>query len=131
MNVVDFTVDGKCSNCGNCCIGILPISSSEIAVIKAYIEKHNIKEQTVCYPVSGPTIDATCPFRSMSEKKCLIYPVRPWICRNFLCNQSPQEIGKNKYIANKKWYTVDMREVFYGNSDLLRSLLVDITRRER
>lgn len=30
----DFTVDGKCSECGSCCSRLLPISSKEIKQIK-------------------------------------------------------------------------------------------------
>ena len=30
----DFTVDGKCSECGSCCSNFIPISSKEIKQIK-------------------------------------------------------------------------------------------------
>lgn len=116
INVTDFTVDGKCSGCGSCCGNFLPISASEIDKIKKYIAKHKIEEQYKCPPSTDVMIDGSCPFRNESERKCLIYPVRPWICRQFLCNQTPQIIGKNKYMANHRWYTVDLREVFYGHA---------------
>jgi len=36
--VYDFTKDGKCSGCGQCCSSILPLSSSEIKEIRRYIK---------------------------------------------------------------------------------------------
>ena len=35
--------NGKCSNCGGCCIPWLPLTYKEIDTIKDYISKHNIK----------------------------------------------------------------------------------------
>lgn len=41
---VDFTVDGKCSGCGNCCSNILPLSDVEVKRILEYIRQNGIKE---------------------------------------------------------------------------------------
>lgn len=126
INVTDFTVDGKCSSCGNCCGNFLPISGREIKEIKRYIKKHRIPEQIRVFPETGVSIDCTCPFRSEVEKKCLIYPIRPEICRVFQCNQSTDVIRKNKSLLNHKYYTVDMRSVFYGHEDGVRDMLMRI-----
>lgn len=64
----------KCTNCGECC-GIIPATKEEISDIQKFILKNGIK------PMKKPTI--ICPFRDTKEKKCLIYPVRPLICRLF------------------------------------------------
>lgn len=45
IQITDFTFNGKCSNCGQCCSNLLPLSDSEVKRIKQYIKKHNIKEQ--------------------------------------------------------------------------------------
>ena len=59
FEVTDFTVEGKCSNCGKCCSNTLPLSAGEVKTIKNYIKKHNIKEQRHNYMVGT---DMTCPF---------------------------------------------------------------------
>ena len=43
-SVTDFTVDGKCSNCGACCANLLHLTENEKAVIHRYIQKHQIRE---------------------------------------------------------------------------------------
>ena len=127
--LVDMTKDGKCSGCGECCSTLLPVSSNEIKQIKRYIEKHKILEQKTCPPMTDFTLDMTCPFRSEKERKCLIYPVRPEICRVFQCDQSSEIIRKNKRMLHHKYYVIDMREVFYGRDNILVKMCVDIARR--
>lgn len=58
--VWDFTVDGKCSNCGSCCSNLLPMSAKEIKVIKRYIKKKGIKEQVRHWPTAATPADFTC-----------------------------------------------------------------------
>lgn len=90
-NVIDFTKDGKCSNCGQCCSNLLPLSNDEVKQIKSYIKKHKIKEQRHNF-IQG--VDLTCPFRDEANKKCLVYEIRPAICRQFMCNHSQKDIEK-------------------------------------
>ena len=126
---VDMTVNGKCSGCGECCSTLLPVSSKEIDEIKRYIKKHRIPEQKSRPPMADFTVDMTCPFRSEKERKCLIYPVRPEICRVFQCDQSSQIMLKNKRMLHHKYYAVDMREVFYGRDNILARAIVEMARR--
>lgn len=112
--IYDFTKNGECSGCGSCCSNILPISSKEIKEIHRYVKKHKIKEQKVLYPVSGESFDLTCPFRSESERKCLIYDVRPQICRNFRCDYPRKKIRLNKNLFHGKYDVVDMRKEFFN-----------------
>lgn len=74
-NVLNIPKHKNCMNCGKCC-GIIPASISEINAIRDYIAVNGIE------PIkrSDKTI---CPFRDEEHKKCLIYPVRPIICRLF------------------------------------------------
>ena len=69
----DFTVDGKCSECGSCCSNFIPISSKEIKQIKWYIRKHHIKECRHNFTAS--LMDLTCPFLmdDKAKEKCSIY----------------------------------------------------------
>lgn len=65
----------NCTNCGQCC-GIVPASQVEINTIRNYIAVNGIS------PIKRA--DKTiCPFRDNKNKKCLIYPVRPLVCRLF------------------------------------------------
>lgn len=96
--VFNFCVDGKCSGCGNCCSGLLPVSDNELDKIKRYIKRNNIKPCRHGVPHREKLLDMTCPFmdESKKDKKCRIYDVRPMICRTFQCNIPPSEIKENK-----------------------------------
>ncbi len=114
FEIKDFTENEKCSNCGQCCSNLLPLSSGEIIRIKSYIKKHNIKEQRHNY-MNG--VDMTCPFRDEANEKCLIYSIRPAICRQFMCNHTIEDIKAWKLDFHKKFEPVFMRNEFYGNSE--------------
>ena len=104
---MDFTCNGKCSNCGNCCVPYLPITTQEYKIIKRYIKKHNIKEIRPRY--EGDNVYISCPFRDYKNKRCTIYPVRPEVCRKFLCSKSELEID-----TNRRYY--DLRADINGNT---------------
>jgi Fe-S-cluster containining protein len=110
----DYTKDGKCSSCGQCCSNLLPLSDKEIKVIKQYIKKHDIKEQRHNAMVG---VDMTCPFRDEANRKCLIYEIRPQICREFMCNHRHEDIMKAKFDFHQRYNPVFMRNEFYGNTE--------------
>ncbi len=112
--VKDCTCDGKCSNCGECCSNFLPLSRKEVKRIKAYIKKHHIKEQRH-NALMG--VDMTCPFRDETNKKCLIYEVRPGICRTFTCNQSHDVMVRNKIRFHSTNIPVAMRYEFFKSKE--------------
>ena len=114
MEIKDFTVNNKCSNCGKCCSNCLPLSDAEVKRIKAYIKKHNIKEQR--HNVASG-IDMTCPFRDEANKKCLIYDIRPAICREFMCNHTHEDIMKAKLDYHAINRVVFMRAEFFNNCE--------------
>lgn len=110
--VYDFTDDGKCTQCGACCSRYLPMTQKEANVIHRFVKKHDIKEFKHLFPVSNDAFDMTCPFMddSKQKEKCRIYPVRPEICKQFICS-------KEKKLFNGHWQqysVVDMRKEFYG-----------------
>lgn len=122
-DVTDFTQNGKCSNCGQCCSNCLPLSRKEVKRIKLYIKKHRIKEQRH-NAMNG--IDMTCPFRDEANKKCLIYEIRPEICRQFMCNHNKEDIKRWKINFHKKFNIVFMRKEFFDSKeedDVLKQLL--------
>lgn len=108
--VTDYTKDGKCSCCGNCCGKFLPMTKDELKAIKKYVRKHHI--QRVVHPEM--LNDFTCPFRSETGEGCLIYAVRPLVCRQFICSKPIPDIEKTKsfFSSNKKFTVVNLREEF-------------------
>lgn len=121
--VNDFTVDGKCSNCGQCCSNYLPVGKREIENIKRYIKKHNVKEVKRIFPSATPVVDMQCPFRSDVERKCLIYPVRPAICRDFQCDKPRKNIAADKAMYHDKFRAINMRAEFFNGETGLEGLL--------
>ena len=99
-----YTKEGRCSNCGNCCTELIPITNNELKLIKAYVkEKHIEPFSDVLFDLDGKfSINLLCPFRDMENKKCMIYEVRPKICRLFKCDQSLDVIEKHKNNAHLK-----------------------------
>lgn len=116
----DFTNNGKCSECGNCCSRYLPLNNHEINTIRRYIEKHHIKQQKHAVNVyANPMFDVTCPFLDDTKPnhKCTIYDVRPMICREFKCDawRDENNIPKRK-IFNANLNVYDVVELFFSNN---------------
>ena len=112
--VFDFTKNGECSNCGNCCSDFLPISPEEIRRIAAYIKKNGITEQKHFLPLANyPQMDLTCPFRNNTERKCMIYEVRPAICRDFRCDKPRKKIEADKALYHGLYVPHSMRLTFF------------------
>ena len=59
----------------------------------------------------------TCPFRDEANKKCLIYDVRPQICKQFVCNHTIEDIKKSRLDFHKTNRVVFMRNEFFGNPE--------------
>ena len=116
--VYDYTKDGKCTGCGQCCARLLPVTRKEVNQIHRYIEKHNIGIQehgTMVF--SKQMLDCICPFLDMtkSENKCAIYEVRPTVCRDFICNKGRVPgVELMKIIDDLD--IVDFTKEFYGNN---------------
>lgn len=112
----DLTCSGKCTQCGECCSNLLPMTDSEINTIREYIKKNDIKEHKHLLPLATPTLDMTCPFLdgNKDKEKCEIYSVRPKICRNFICCPSKRPPLDYKYQI--KCRVVNVRKEFYENN---------------
>ena len=39
----NYCVNGSCSNCGNCCTELIPLTKDEVSLIKAYVKEKQIK----------------------------------------------------------------------------------------
>ena len=85
----NYTINGECSKCGQCCSTLLPLKSSEVEKLKNIIKTRNLKPHGQPRVLSvNPTFDLTCPFLT-DDHKCSIYYDRPFICRIFKCDTRP------------------------------------------
>lgn len=112
--VFDYTDNGQCSNCGQCCSRFLPVSEKEVKEIKRYVKKHHIEACIHFAPTREPLIDLTCPFRDNTKRICTIYDVRPAICRDFKCDKPKKKIMANKEMYHERYNVVDFWEEIYG-----------------
>lgn len=112
-NICNFTKNGKCSGCGNCCTNFLPMSQKELDAVHRYIKKNKIKECKHLLPVATPTYDMTCPFRDNDNGVCTIYEVRPMICRKFICDNEKRAKHDRKLLKQTR-SIVDVRGEFFG-----------------
>jgi Fe-S-cluster containining protein len=103
--IVDNSICGKCSCCGECCTNFLPICQKELENIQEYVIKSNIKPQTQVLVMQNRL---SCPY--YNGKKCLIYEVRPLICKEFYCYKKPT-IETGKKFQKEEYITVDMWKV--------------------
>ncbi|MBQ3799483.1 MAG: YkgJ family cysteine cluster protein [Treponema sp.] len=102
----DFTKDGECSRCGRCCSAILPVTRKEIKVMRQYAKAHHIKTER------HEDEDLLCPFLSTKEKSCMVYEVRPQICRVFRCDKPRNGRAECDFKPDGDYTLADMREMF-------------------
>lgn len=105
VEITDNTICGKCSKCGECCSCFLPICQEELDTIQEYVIKNNIKPQTQMLVMQNRLC---CPY--YNGKKCLIYEVRPLICKEFYCNKK-MDIETAKKFKDKEYIPVNMWEI--------------------
>lgn len=102
VHITDNSVCGKCSKCGECCSNFLPISQNEADIIQKYVIKHKIRPQRQLLVMENRL---SCPY--YDGKKCLIYEIRPLICKEFYCYKRPSaELGKK--FSNDEYVPVNM-----------------------
>lgn len=101
--ITDNSICGNCSKCGECCTNLLPISQKELDTIQKYVIENKIRPQTQILVMQNRL---TCPY--YNGKKCLIYEVRPLICKEFFCYKKPsiemaKKLEKDNYIVIDMW----------------------------
>lgn len=126
--VSDFTVDGKCSRCGECCKDILPIDYVELARIKKYVKANHIVQQD--HHLLPNTVDMTCPFLNIDgpERKCVIYPVRPQICKKFICSAGQEKINELVQTRTNAGTLMSLRKEVFGDDYALRLAALSATK---
>jgi Fe-S-cluster containining protein len=110
--ITDFTKDGKCIRCGQCCTEILPLSDEELLAIKKYVKKNKIHNQHL--RILNVQRDITCPLMS-PKRECLIYDIRPAICQSFMCNWTQDDKHRNDMnFRNVKYKVRLLTRELYG-----------------
>ncbi len=122
-------IDGACSGCGECCADMLPLSDKELERIKEYARSHNLKEHRQAPFFALDATDFTCPFRNQLEQRCDIYPVRPEICRNFICSKPLEVAHAERDRIHKGRREHSLRYEVFGNSEVLDFIARVITQR--
>ncbi len=94
------TIAFQCRNCGQCC-GLMYFPPTDKKRINHYLktEVSEAEYERVMSQMRGPL---TCKYRDKEKKKCLIYPVRPEICKmqghyeGLSCPHQPQFATKSR-----------------------------------
>lgn len=114
MNISDFTNNGICSNCGECCSEFLYLDDDEIEKIDNYLKEHNITQN------NKEEYNFKCPFRNDTLKKCDIYEVRPYICKMFKCDVPPEKAIITRDEINKNKKPRSMSELFFNDDSKIK-----------
>ena len=90
------------------------MSRKEVDAIHRYIRKNHIKECKHLLHTANRTYDMTCPFLDTDKscEKCRIYPVRPEICKQFICDNE-QRAKHNRALFGQTRQIIDVRSEFY------------------
>ena len=102
IKITDNSCCGNCSKCGECCTNFLPVTQKEIEIMQDYVIANKIRPQKQMLVMQNRL---TCPY--YDGKKCLIYEVRPLICKEFYCYKKPTAELANK-LEKDTYITVDM-----------------------
>lgn len=105
----DFTKNGKCSKCGNCCTALLPLQESEVTRLKKLIKDRHLKPHK--QPIVVQAIDLTCPFLS-DDNLCQIYDERPLICKIFKCNSGGKPSMEDLMRFKEPIVAINVRDLF-------------------
>jgi len=75
-----------CSLCNLCCIeGVLRLEENDIKNISKYLKIHpkSMVQRYTTYNRKTGEINITMPCSFLKKNQCIIYPVRPEVCRNY------------------------------------------------
>lgn len=108
--VYNFTQKGKCISCGNCCTALLPMTKEELKTIQRFVKRKHLQIEKH----TGADLDLTCPFRNEEKRICMVYNIRPQICRDFKCDKPQKKIDdtKEKFEYDNRYSVLNLREIF-------------------
>ena len=108
--VYNFSNNGKCTSCGNCCTALLPMTKEELKTIQRFVKRKHLQIEKH----EGADFDFTCPFRNEEKKICMIYTIRPQICRDFKCDKPQKKVDETKehYSYDNRFSVCNLRMIF-------------------
>lgn len=112
--------NGKCSNCGRCCSDLLPMTRDELQRLKDYAKRHHLIEHRERPFFDPNAIDMSCPFRNNETRRCDVYPVRPQICRQFLCSKPKEQSFAARDELHKTRSVYSLRSQVFGNDEIIQ-----------
>lgn len=135
MEISNNTYNGQCSRCGQCCTTILPITRKEAQKIKDYVKLNNIEPIN---RLTNNSISEQCPF--CKDNKCLVYEVRPFVCKDFKCDhknwkQRRDFYGKRAYFNGVKKQKIKhfatLQELIYDDIGFTLQLMIELIKLEK
>ena len=108
----DFTNNGVCSRCGQCCSNFIPLTAEEVQRLREICKRPDTMVQIKTIP--DGRVMMLCPFLIMHPEsnftECSIYEERPSVCRIFKCDE------KKKFTAeeSKDYKVVDLMKDIVG-----------------
>lgn len=90
------------------------MTKSEVKTVKEFLKKNpQIRERALNQPFfKGNNVYIRCCFYDDDKKECMIYPVRPFICIAYKCNQDDLKIENNKnFIYAKAHYNTEAKTI--------------------
>ena len=102
-NIINFTINNHCSRCGSCCGLFIPFTEKELQVIKSYVKTNNIKPYNKRLNIETDAFEGNCCFYDKDNKKCMIYEVRPYVCRDFICSRKNWKTKRDMYEKRAKY----------------------------
>lgn len=115
-----LVVTGNCGKCGRCCSNTIPISDEEVTVMRDYVQRNGIQPYRgnrgmacVSFKIGNTDFsEVMCPLRH-PEKGCMIYNVRPKICRVFVCNNTTTAIVQQEMHNTGKYPVRNIDEAIF------------------
>ena len=134
-NITVYSCNGTCSKCGNCCTNFLPVTKKEVSKIKQYVKENDIQPENRKF---GNDIVMQCPFFNQKTKRCNIYEVRPFVCRDFLCSHKDWQKRRQLYMQRADFNGMDkkgkvlavysMDELIFNNIEFFFYYIQDMCR---
>lgn len=118
VKITDNSICGNCSKCGKCCTNFLPVTQKEINEIQKYVIENKIRPQTQILVMQNRL---SCPY--YDGKKCLVYEVRPLICKEFYCYkkvniESAKKLTAEKRITVNMWVIAEEIDKYFKRTSL-------------
>ena len=84
----------RCYRCGNCCKIDKQTTLQEFELAFNALKKHGINLKGNRLPNGKIAWPIPCPALKNGQAFCLIYKIRPFVCRQFLCGKTYKEDSK-------------------------------------